>query len=322
MLAKTAVICSGVASALIAMQAQASCGSAFCMVDTNWSMQGVTTAPGTRLDLRYEYINQDRAQNGRHRIAVGEILRDHDEVQTVNRNWVGTLDHNFDGTWAITATLPVVHRTHFHIQNNDDGTQTPESWKFTEAGDLRLLGRYQFAPQESAEHTLGQAGLYFGLKLPTGSFKVKNAEGELAERTLQPGTGTTDAMLGAFWRQALPLKDFSWFAQGLIQVPLNAREDYRPGQRINLDAGVRYEAGEKVALLVQANALIRGRDSGAQAEPEDSGGRSLWLSPGVSYAVTKSMQAYAFFQLPLYQFVNGAQLVAERSLVIGVSTRF
>src|SRR5207247_1090304 len=85
--------------------AAASCGSAFCMVDTQWSMQGVNVTPGTRLDLHYEYINQDRVQNGRRRIGVGEIPRDHDEVQTVNRNVIGTLYHNFDANCGVNAKL-------------------------------------------------------------------------------------------------------------------------------------------------------------------------------------------------------------------------
>src|SRR2546422_563677 len=209
--------------------AAASCGSAFCMLDTQWSMHGVNVTPGTRFDLHYEYINQNRVQNGRTRIGVGEIPRDHDEVQTVNRNFIGTL---------------------------------------------------------------------------------------------QPGTGTTDALFGAFLRRALPLKDLSWFVQSVVQVPFTTREDYRPGRRVNIDAGMRYEATEKLGLLLQMNALIKGRDGGAQAEAEDSGGRSLFLSPGVAYALTKDFQVYSFLQLPLYQFVNGVQLVADRALVVGLSTRF
>jgi len=127
--------------ALVApLTASASCGSAFCMVDTQWSMQGVTTSAGTRLDLRYEYIKQERLQNGRTRVGTGEFPRDHDEVSTLNRNYVGTLDHSFNANWGVNVTLPIVNREHHHIQNNDDGTQTPESWKFTELGDARVLG--------------------------------------------------------------------------------------------------------------------------------------------------------------------------------------
>ena len=307
---------------LAPLTASASCGSAFCMVDTQWSMQGVDTSAGTRLDLRYEYINQNRLQSGRSRVGVGELPRDHDETSTLNRNYVGTLDHSFDANWGVNVTVPLVNREHHHLMNNDDGTQTPESWKFTELGDVRVLGRYQFTPTESTEHTLGQWGLYFGAKLPTGSHTVANEDGEVAERTLQPGTGTTDALFGAFTRRALPLKDMSWFAQALVQFPLNTRDDYRPGKRLSIDTGLRYESSERLAFLLQANLLFRGRDSGEQAEPEDSGGRSLWLSPGVSFAVTKNIQAYGFVQLPLYQYVNGVQLVAERSFVFGLSTRF
>ena len=315
-------ICLLGALALAPLAASASCGSAFCMVDTQWSMQGVSTSAGTRLDLRYEYIKQDQPQSGRDKVGVGENPRDHDEVSTLNRNYVGTLDHSFNENWGVSVTLPIVNREHHHLQNEDDGSQTPEAWKFTEMGDVRVLGRYQFTPTESAEHTLGQWGLYFGAKLPTGSHTVKNEEGETAERTLQPGTGTTDALFGAFVRRALPLRDMSWFAQALAQLPLSTKDDYKPGRRLSVDTGLRYESSERLALLLQANLLFKGRDSGEQAEPEDSGGRSLWLSPGGSFAVTKNIQAYAFVQLPLYQFVNGVQLVAERSFVLGVSTRF
>jgi hypothetical protein len=41
------------------LSAAASCGSAFCTVDTNWNVQGIWTEPAPRFDLRYESITQD-----------------------------------------------------------------------------------------------------------------------------------------------------------------------------------------------------------------------------------------------------------------------
>ena len=103
--------------------------------------------------------------------------------------------------------------------------------------------RYRLSSTEMRDPpTAGATGIHFGLKLPTGRFNVRNGDGEFAERSLQPGTGTTDALLGAFMTRSLPLKDLSWFAQGIVQVPLNTREGYRPGQRVTLDAGLRYDA--------------------------------------------------------------------------------
>jgi hypothetical protein len=106
------------------------------------------------------------------------------------------------------------------------------------------------------------------------------------------------------------------------QAPLSDRDAYKPGRRISFDVGYRYEATERIGLMLQLNALYRGRDSGTQAEPADTGGRFLFVSPGASYAVSKALQLYAFFQKPLHQHVHGVQLVADWSLVGGLNMRF
>ena len=42
------------------------------------------------------------------------------------------------------------------------------------------------------------AGAQFGLVLPTGVTDVANAEGVVAERSLQPGTGATSGVAGLY----------------------------------------------------------------------------------------------------------------------------
>ena len=39
--------------------ATASCGSAFCTVNSNWTSESAATESGSVFDLRYEYINQN-----------------------------------------------------------------------------------------------------------------------------------------------------------------------------------------------------------------------------------------------------------------------
>jgi hypothetical protein len=68
--------------------------------------------------------------------------------------------------------------------------------------------------------------------------------------------------------------------------------------------------------------LVRARDRGDQAEPEDTGGKALFLSPGIGYGVSDKLQVYGFVQLSVYQYVNGVQLTARRAFSIGVSSRF
>jgi hypothetical protein len=162
----------------------------------------------------------------------------------------------------------------------------------------------------------------FGLKLPTGRINIANAAGEVAERSLQPGTGSTDAILGAYFHQELLQKGVSLFAQSQYQRALNTRDGFRPGAQFSVDLGLGHPVMDKLSMLVQLNMLAKGRDTGAAAESEDSGGRFVFLSPGLSYAVSDTMRAYAFFQQPLYQYVNGVQLTARRAVLVGITARF
>jgi hypothetical protein len=303
-------------------QAHASCGSAFCTINTSWDAHGAWLEPGARLDLRYEYIRQDQPRSGTRDVAVGEIRRHHDEVLTVNRNLLGTFDYTFNQDWGVSLLLPIVDREHDHIHNHM-GAQLPEHWDFRELGDVRVMARRRlFTTEDANAHSIGTAGAYLGLKLPTGKTDVKNADGDAAERTLQPGSGTTDAVLGGYYSRQLPLRNLSWFVQSLVQAPLNEHDDYRPGIRTNLDVGARYDMGDRLGLLLQLNGLYKARDRGAQAEPDDTGGQFIFLSPGVSYNFGERFQAYAFVQLPLYQYVNGVQLVASHALAVGLNMRF
>ncbi len=309
------------AAALAPLSSRASCGSAFCMVNTNWSVQGVWVEPGPRVDFRFEYIDQDQPMSGSRRVGVGEIPAHHDEVETINRNTFLTIDYGFSPEWGVSVVIPYVDRYHEHIHNHQ-GEQELETWDFHDPGDMRVTGRWQTAIASDDPKRAGFAGLTFGLKLPTGKFDVTNAEGEPAERSLQPGTGTTDAILGAYFRQALPFDGSSWFVQVGAQLPLNTRDEYKPGNQFGVDTGYRYDQTDRLAWMLQLNYRYKSRDSGAQAEPEDSGGQAVTASPGVSFAFTPAVQGYAFVQLPIWQYVNGVQLTATWSVAAGISAQF
>jgi hypothetical protein len=304
------------------LAASASCGSAFCTINTSWDAHGAWLEPGARLDLRYESIRQDQPRSGRNDIAVGQIRRHHDEVLTVNRNLLASLDYTLNQDWGVNLLVPMVDRYHEHIHNHGGG-QIPESWNFTELGDVRVMGRRRLSSSEDANaHTVSTSAVNLGLKLPTGKTEVKNSAGDEAERSLQPGSGTTDFVVGGSYSVAAPMRNLSWFVQGLAQLPMNEKDEYRPGHRFNFDVGSRYDVGDRLGLLLQVNALFKARDQGANAEPEDTGGKFVFLSPGLSYAFTSRLQAYGFVQLPIYQDVNGVQLVAKYAFAAGLNVRF
>lgn len=300
--------------------AHASCGSAFCAINTDWGAGTSGLTEGSTLDVRYENIRQTQPRTGSRKVGAGEIPSHHDEVHTFNQNLVATWSQTWASGWGISATLPFVDRDHLHIHNHH-GAQLPEQWNFRELGDVQLTGRYQRS-LEGSDATPRTAGLFLGLKLPTGRTSVGNGEGELAERSLQPGSGTTDLLAGAIFHQQIAASGAAWFAQARWQQPLNSHDEFRPGAQLGLDLGYAHPVTQRLSGLVQLNALAKRRDHGAQAEPDDSGGRFLFLSPGLSYKLGERFLVYAYYQQPLVQHVNGVQLTADRAVVLGVSTLF
>ena len=298
--------------------AHASCGSAFCALDTNWATQGVASDPGSvRLDLRYEFVDQKHLRSGSRRIPASEDTGDATELRTINRNLLTTLDYAFSSNWTISASVPVVDRSHSHI-NDPTGDAVLESWNFAKAGDARVLGYYRFDNRDP----MLNYGLVMGLKLPTGDFQVRNGDGEIAERALQPGSGSTDLVAGGFYSAPGWHPDSSWFAQGLVQQPLATKDGFKPGTQYQLNLGYRYPLNDSLQALAQINTLIKTRDTGVNAEPELSGSKSVFLSPGLSYSLTHDLQLYGFLQLPVYRYVNGTQLSADWSLIAGMTMRF
>src|SRR4051812_10208288 len=216
----------GAALCAAALDASASCGSAFCLVNTDWSAQGAWTDGGARFDLRYELIDLDQPRAGSDKVGVGEIPAHHDEVYTKNRNLVGSIDWTLSPLWAVSFSLPYVDREHLHIHNHL-GERLEERWEFREVGDARVQARYVFTQSDNPEFPC-QVGFNFGVKLPTGKHDVVNGEGEAAERSLQPGTGTTDALLGGDWPTPRPPPRRAPFVRGPAGPPRDRRGENKP----------------------------------------------------------------------------------------------
>lgn len=291
---------------LFPLLASASCGSAFCTTNTDWDTQAPWQNDVTRLDLRIETIHQDQARSGTDKVTG---MGHHQEVETINRNLLLGLSHAFTPDWNLSVLVPVVSRDHLHIHHHR-GVPIPVRWNFTKLGDIQLLTHVRL------DDGLGIIG---GIKLPTGSIAVRNDTGALAERSLQPGSGSTDLIVGGFMSGRV--KQADWHTQLRWQRAVSERQDYRPGDQIKLDAGVRYPLGA-VQALAQINVLWRARDTGANAEPDDSGASFIHFSPGVAVPLGKDAQIVALVQLPLVQNVRGTQLTADWAATLGLTVRF
>lgn len=315
--------------------AQASCGSSFCMVNTNWDVQGMSHDSGWQADLRYSYAKADRWMAGSSRKATEAPANSGEEIEnkrTINQLVNLNLDYAINRQWGIAIGLPFVMRDHSHTLDPVSSGPVAQQGNFSTLGDIRLLGKYKFA---LADHDAG-AGLRFGFKLPTGETNKTMSPPSpddpttpyALERSSQPGTGSTDAILGAYYFRNAPGSDWGWFINAQIQSAIATKDNYRPGTEINLDLGMHVEVAQGLNLLLQLNGQHRSRDGGANASAA-SGGHSLHLSPGASYALSPQTQLYGYVQLPIVQYVNAdptdpasGQLAARWSATIGLTQRF
>src|SRR5258708_12196026 len=103
------------ALALAPLVASASCGSAFCTINTSWDAHGAWLEPGARFDLRYESIRQDQPRTGTRNIGVGEIPHHHDEGLTVNRNLLRSAHYTFTPHPGVNGLAPILAPHHHQL---------------------------------------------------------------------------------------------------------------------------------------------------------------------------------------------------------------
>jgi hypothetical protein len=277
------------------------CGCSVYFVGTRWMM---VTSSGTRLFFQYSYLDQSQNWSGLRRASAD---LNPDKLITTSFYAVG-LQYMLDRDWGLMVTMPVWDRYRRGI--DDEGTAF--SVRHRSIGDAKIMGMYTGFSDDMS------TALTFGLKLPTGRFNES-----FFDRDIQIGTGTTDLMLSAY--QMAQYDRWGWFVQGAVEAPLNGREGYKPGSEFNAAFGVHYDGLNSSLGLVPLASIVasfRGRDSGPQAEPENTGYTRLFASAGVEVILNGSIHVDVEAGLPLYSQVNGIQLVAPQLLNSTVSVQF
>ena len=296
------------------------CSACGCTLNADWATQGLTSRTGWTADLRYDFFNQDDLRSGTGRVDRSTLaLPNEEEIQqqTVNRNATLTLDYGLSSDWGVTLTLPWLERRHTTIAEGDTDISSSRS---DSLGDVRVVARYTGFSEAQ------DWGLQLGLKLPTGdshgvNFDGGPQQGEMLDRGLQAGTGSTDLLVGAFKFGAIN-ETADWFGQALLQIPVIADRAFKPGVGANLTAGVRYRGFESIVPQLQFNSRVERRETGSEADTPNSGATLVYFSPGAAFNVSAKTSVYLFGQVPVYQRVNGYQLEPKWSVSAGVHAAF
>jgi len=273
--------------------------------------------PGGMIFAEYDYMDQNMNwNNGSPAPAANNGDRD---IRT-DFTTLG-LQYMFNRSWGAQVELPYDFR---HYTANFGGGST--SW--SSFGDLRVEGIYTGLFQDMS------AGLTFGLKLPTGN--DTHDLPSLLDRDTELGTGSTDILLGGFYRHTLNsvARGLYWFAQAQLDVPALIQGGYRPGVELDAALGLYYQGlslGKvRITPVAQVIPSERTSDTGSWAsggvnDPpvgiKDSGYQRILLSPGIEFDM-HPVTIYADVEFDVLQFSRGNQLVAPELFKLAVSYMF
>lgn len=258
--------------------------------------------------LQYDYMDQNEDWSG-YQPASADLNGDK-EIET-HFTTIG-LQYMFSQRWGAQVEIPY----DFRYFKGTDGNGNVTSYSWNQLGDIRVEGIFSpFADQS--------VGLTFGVKLPNG---YDNIDPFLVDRDTQIGTGSTDALLGGFFRHNLD-RNQNWdgFFQGLLDAPILTQDGYRPGFEFDSAAGVDYKGisigGTQIVPLGQLIFSERTHDNGSQADVSDTGYQRLMISPGVEVHL-HPVTLYADIEVPVMQHYTGYQLTTSVLYKASVSFTF
>ena len=304
------------------------CGCGTYNVGTSYNFPN---GPGGMVWTEYDYIGQ--SQNWHGLGPAGAESNPHKLIQT---SWLqGGMQYFFNDKWGASLVVPSANRIVRAETENGmevkqgapaaDGeeaapAQTPSkpsiaTKQWWSMGDIRLNGYYTgFSPDMST-------GVNLGMKFATGNWTVPDID-----RDNQIGTGSTDILCGFFHRHRITADEkWSWFVNAQLDAPVITQGGYTPGLQVNTTTGIYYTGlklgGVKVRPLGQVLFVNKASDSGAAADPQNTGYQQVSLSPGIEFDF-KKVRVYADAEMPVMNNVVGNQLIAPCTVKVVASYLF
>jgi len=181
-------------------------------------------------------------------------------------------------------------------------------------GDAVFLFKYRALDLYEGRTSLTTA---IGVKAPFGAADLRRDDGLPIIADLQPGSGAWDGIVWGQFVQALGFRPSMSLAmtatasfKGRNDEYLNS-QTYQFGNEVQLMAGLsdRFFIGKAIidpALVVRFRSVAQDRIDGLAAP--STGGRWLFINPGLSYWLNSDWSFNANVELPLYAHVDGTQI--------------
>jgi len=217
---------------------------------------------------------------------------------------------------AVFGILPYVQKT----LKTPDGTRSTSGF-----GDAKVFARYTLYQNDGVGQTFRIAP-FWGIELPTGENQERDTLGILPV-PVQTGSGSWDVFGGA----VMTYGTTNWQIDTSLSYQDNRKADgIEVGNVFKADASFQYRlwpsdlSGDVNGFLfgiLEANFIHEDKTEVNGVANANSGGTTLFLSPGLQYA-SKDWIAEASVQLPVMQNLGGTRLEKDYSARISVRFNF
>jgi hypothetical protein len=308
------------AAAVCAPAPAPACDSTACMMMTR-GQNGVIGRRSLRLDLSFRYTEQDQLLAGS--AATASVLRPKVdfERQRIIPGYHGErgghesflqLDASYGVSRRLTlvASAPLlVHRSYQVVHS-----QFVHQYETTGFGDMVVAARYALDP--GARVVAG-----FAVKLPTGdSHLLSPFDGGIHDPMLQPGTGSSD--MAASVQASRRAFSVDWALSGSYQANTTNELGYRYGNDAIATLSATRPLLGGLSGSVQLKTFFKRHSTYRDEEVPSTGGKVVYLTPGLRWSTTSSTGVYAFVQVPVYRYVNDEQLAPTVGVLIGLTRTF
>ena len=304
------------------------------------SLSGVA-APGTgeaSLQFNYSLTRMDTFKEGGRTRSLDEL-----QANTPYTSLPLSMDmvkytlsagYGFTSKFKAFASVPYLRNTMDMTSSNGamlgwtDMTMAPVSGP----GDMTIMGLYRiYTDRDIRPSSAVTAGV--GIKTPTGSSTERSVSGRLIHAHMQPGTGSWDPLLSLMYSKMM--NPFLIQTDATWQLSTRNREGYKLGNSLAVTATGKYAVTRVFNVLAGLTYLSVGKASDRDGkyydpatnsslidDPANTGGESLWVSPGLQILPVKNTLFDLKVQLPVWERVNGVQLVSSYRLLAGISYGF
>jgi hypothetical protein len=303
------------------------CDSTSCLLVTR-SQNGLLAKGALRVDFSYRRTPMTELRRGSE--PVSEVVRP--KIDFENRRLVPGYHDELGGRdsflhldaayglgtrTSLFASVPVVTSRAFDIGH---GPVPSETYNTTGNGDL-LLGARHAILQRASDSLVGGLMLEVPLGRYTLTAPADRADRGILDPMLQPGTGSValggtlqyGRRLGGTWDTTLAASYQAYTTNDL---------DYSEGADAIASLTLSRPLAGPVGASLQVKGLYKDRSDFMGASVPNTGGRFLYLVPGLNVRAPLKTAVYGYAVIPVYRYVNEAQLAPRTGIVLGLSRTF